>query len=269
MRTPPQADDSKAPLSDAALPVSPSLLIYLFADRAVPTSRLGVKAPLTGVRVDKDQLARLLFGVAFWNLRESRLVQLETTRDGASVTRTADSTAAPRDGIEGGILDVLTPGSAGARSASWEALPGWLRTAAKQSQDAHAQVSQVPQLPAALLAHSHPTTAPPATVKAAVVRWYGEHVTDPAAVALRWVEREAIAKGCLAVTDAHRHPVLAFFLGKTTTVAQRDPIAKLEPRISELMQRWAAFRRDESALFDRLAQEIDAALSEISVTPDT
>jgi len=52
------------------------------------------------------------------------------------------------------------------------------------------------------------------TVAATVARLYGSHARDPAAIPIQWAEREALAKGYLALASVDRNPVAAFFLGK-------------------------------------------------------
>lgn len=99
--------------SDTTQPPTPSLLLYLFADQVLPKSLMGTKAPLADVKVPTANLARELFAVAFWHLRESGLVRLDLSREKVlfmnvthlRVTRTGDG---PRDSLEGAILRHLT-----------------------------------------------------------------------------------------------------------------------------------------------------------------
>lgn len=82
----PTTTPDRPPLFDPALPPSPSLLFYLFAERRVSISRWGTKTPVAGVRVNTNKLAGALLAVAFWNLRNSGRVHLEPARDSLRVT---------------------------------------------------------------------------------------------------------------------------------------------------------------------------------------
>ena len=99
--------------------------------------------------------------------------------------------------------------------------------------------------------------------------WYGPEVVGPSRVPIAWAEREGIAKGYLAAENAHRNPLLALFLGKTTQVPQRERIAALDPVFAELFARWQAFKSSQAALADQLEREVDEGISSRSPKGDT
>jgi hypothetical protein len=263
------------PLFDPARPPSSSLLFYLYAERVVPAARRGTKAPLAGVRVDTRRLACVLFAVAFWHLRELGLVGLEVAHERrglktstrvrvtrASLGEDALREEGQRDGIEGGILDVLTPGSLPRRTPAWEAVPGLLKGWATWAERAGSELASLPTLggrPNPLYAAGAipgDGKAPAETVAEVVTAWYGADVSSPSRVPISWTEREGVAKGYLVAADAHRNPLAALFLGKTTHVPQQERIAALKPEFTQLLMRWRAFQADEAALADHLEREI-------------
>jgi hypothetical protein len=259
------AADAPPPF-DPTLPPTSSLLFYLFADRVVPTDRRGTRSPLAGVRVDTQRLACALFAVALWSLREAGRVRLELEyglgRTGSEsrlkVSRASGADEPRRDGIEGGLLDILTPGSLGKLTPAWEAMPGWVKGLIGKVENARDTLSQLHNLPAD--AHA-PPEAPPDTVTEAVTRWYGKSVLSPSRVPIEWTEREGLAKGYLAAEDAQRHPLLALFLGKTKLAARQDHVQALEPEFARLLARWQAFKSGENTLANQLEQDVSAGIS--------
>jgi hypothetical protein len=250
---------------DPALPPSASLLAYLHAEQVAPPARRGTPAPLAAVRVDTARLACALFAIAFWQLREAGLVSLEVvserrllrTREHLRVARTAGASGR-RDGLEGGLLEVLTPGSRGTLTPAWEALPAWARRWAARVDRARADLAGRPDAPP-LLAHAAPP-APPATVADAVARWYGSSVRNPERVSIAWTEREGVAKGYLAVVEVRRHPVAALFRGTTALAAERERVAALAAPCARLLAGWQTFQVAEAALADLLEREIAAGI---------
>ena len=248
-----------------SLPPSSSLLVYLYAGQVLPTARWGTKAPLGKTRVESAHLACVLFAVAFWQLREAGLVSLELvqqrhllrTNTSLRVSRTSVGEAGQHDGIEGGLLDVLTPGAWSQRTPAGEAVPPWLKGWADKQQQAIGELARRYNRPLPL----RPTPeAVPETVTAAVGRWFGRSVSHPERVPITWTQGEGVAKGYLTLADAHRHPLLALLLGKTICVPESDRIAALEPPFSALLGRWQAFAAQESALAEQLNREVVAGI---------
>ena len=266
------------PLFDPALPASPSLLFYLHAERLAPTTRWGTKAPLANVRVDNNRLACAILAIAFWHLRESGLVRLELgqelkvleVRTRLRIARASPGDDGRCDGIEGGLLQVLTPGTMPTLTPAWESMPQVVRSLALKSyrlgQIARANPDRFPAPPGASDQVPDP---PPGTVFEVVTSWYGPEVVGPSRVPIAWAEREGLAKGYLAVESAHRNPLLALFLGKTTQVPQRERIAALDPVFAELSARWQAFKSSEAALADQLEHEVDQGIRSRSPKGDT
>jgi hypothetical protein len=253
------------PLFDGTLAPSPSLLFYLFAARVLPPARRGLQTPGAGGKVDTKQLATALLAVAFWHLRTSGLVHLEPAVDGLKVTRTAGAKDAHRDGIEAGLLDVLTPGVLlSQKTPAWEASGRWTRAAVGFAHLARTHLATRSDVPEEFRgAAQAPAEELPETVTATITRWFGYHVCNPSAVPIQWAEREGLAKGYLAVVDAQRHPVARFFLGKTIQVPQYQRIATLEPTFAALLRRWQAFRTREAALSEQLEQAVAAGLAAV------
>lgn len=253
-------------LFDPTLPPSSSLLFYLYAERVLPAALWGTKAPLAAVRVNTQRLACALFAVAFWQLREPGLLRLELAQERRllktsthlRVARASLGQDGRRDGIEGGILDVLTPGSRGKLTPAWESLPQWLNGWGERFEGTVAELSHLPNPPIPV---RNTPKAPPATVTDVVARWYGRSVRSPERLPIGWTEREGIAKGYLAVVDAHRNPLAALVLGKTDHVPQREQVAALEPRFAQLLGRWQAFQANEAVLADQLERDIAAGIS--------
>ena len=265
--------DTPAPdmvqLFDPNLPPSGALLFYLFAELVVRAARFGTKAPFSGARVSTDGLASALFAVSIWQLRDAGLVRLEPGRDSLRIARTSMAEERRRDSIEGGLLDVLTPGSVGRLAAAWEALPGWVRGAAEHSQSMRERAASLPNLPEVLRGRQIPAREPPVTVTETVTRWYGSAVTSPEVVPVRWAQREAIAKGYLSVATAKRNPLAALFLGKTVNAPVQEKIASAEPAFVGLFARWQAFQANEAALYGQLQSEVSAAILASLKTSDS
>jgi hypothetical protein len=62
---------------------TPSLLVYLFADRLLPSDtivRLGAPVPCSTAQVKMTDLSRTLLAVTFWSLRERGLIELQLVR---------------------------------------------------------------------------------------------------------------------------------------------------------------------------------------------
>ena len=257
-------------LFDPALPPSPSLLFYLFAERVVPPARSGTKAPVVGVKVDTARLANALLAVALWHLRTAGLVRLEPGHDSLRVTLTASATAPHRDGIEAGLLDLLTPGVVWSKKTpAWEASGYWTRGTMGFGHHMRTQLATRPAVPAELArAVRAPAQTLPETVTATITRWFGYKVHRPSAVPIQWAECEGRAKGFLAVVDAKRNPVTAFFWGKTIIAAQRRQIASLERAFAELLRHWQSFQATEISLFRQLETAVDAGLSAMYEEPD-
>jgi hypothetical protein len=268
------ATSETPPPFDPTLPPSASLLLYFHAERVLPATRSGTRLPLSGVRVDTNRLACALLAVAIWHLREAGLVRLEpvqerhrlTSRTSLHVMRVPAAPERRHDGIEGGILDLLTPSSLGRLTPAWESLPDWLKGWAGRSERSAAELARLPNPPVP------PREAPrpaPETVFEVVTRWYGRHVRRPSGVPIAWTEREGVAKGYLAEVDAGRNPLVAFFLGKTARVAQRDRIDAVEGQITELLARWQDFKTAEREVFAQLEHEVAAAIDARVDTSDT
>lgn len=267
------ASDTLSPF-DPTMPPSSSLLFYLFAERVAPAARRGTQAPLAGVHVKTDRLAYALIAVAFWHLRESGRVLLEVvserrvfrTTTHLRITRAPASTDERYDGIEGGILDILTPSLLTKRIPAWGATPKWLRDRAVWMEQSVANLADRPGFPNLLRTAEK---VAPETVTDVLARWYGPSVPNPDRVPIEWTEREGVAKGLLEVVDAGRNPVAALFVGKTTLSPQRERIAALEPMFTQLHARWQAFTANESALAGQLEREVVASIDAHRETYDS
>lgn len=274
---------------DPALPPSSSLLCYLFAERMMPKARWGTKAPLSEVHVSTSQLATTLFAVALWYLREFRLVRLELAQERhflktttyLRVTRTEADAAGSFDGIEGGLLDLLTRGGLSRMTPAWERTPRWVKDRATtmaqtmlgrmQSMLAtHPELANRPEF-ANLANVSHLSDLSdlsrisgnktvPATVVEVIGHWYGSSMSSPEGLPIEWTEREGVAKGYLMEVDANRNPIMGALLGKTTHVPQRERIAALEPTFAQLLAHWQAFQANEAALAGQLLTDVAAGI---------
>src|SRR5262249_20203600 len=162
---------------------------------------------------------------------------------------------------------VLTPGSRGMLTPGWASLPGWakgwervdaMRPKITELMANHPELARLGGPPGSAEAVADPV---PATVSEAVEKWYGIHTRHPERLIIRWTEREAIAKGFVAVEPARRSALAALFLGKTVHVPQREWIAASEPAFSRLLLGWRAFQTGEAELSELLEEEISAGMS--------
>ncbi len=270
---------AEAPEADGALPFDPalpptsSLFLYLRAEQALPAARSGTTTPLAGVCVDSNRLAITLFAVALWRLREAGLVTLELQQERHffKTTRSVRILPAPaaagihRDGIEGGILGVLMPGSPlRSLTPAWEAMPDLFKRWNDQYERRLADVSQLQNLPAVL--RDRPK-AEPQTVSQVISQWYGAS-HGAIGVPISWTVGEGVAKGLLSRVDAGRNPIAAFFRGRTKIAVLRGRTDPLEGQIAELLARWQAFKAAEGDLAAQLERDIDAIIDLRAQPPD-
>jgi hypothetical protein len=245
---------------DPALPPSVPFVFYLFADRLIPAARFGTATPVSTARLKTGQFATMLFGVAFWHLRNLGVLQLLDAAGAVSVRRTSTA-ATVQDGLMGGLLQILDGDPIGSMTAGRASMPKFLLAAAESSLGMSAQLASMPRskLPAVLRDHVPSGPTPPATVLEVVGQWYGSVVLSPEQLVIEWMEREGTAKG-LFVRGKDERSLLAKAFGKTTLLPQRQRIAALEPQFAELSRSWAAFQRSEPALFRRIEQDVEAAI---------
>lgn len=276
----------KPPLFDPTLPPSSSLLFYLFAEQVAPRALLGTRAPEADVRVNTAHLGRTLLAVAFWYLRESGLVRVEMkqerkflkTKTCIEVALAESGTPARRDGIEGGILDVLTPGSLRMLTPAWHDPPQWAVELAEgyaahlqraiEELAARPEYANLPNL--AQLKEQHTTShrAPPATIVDAIRAWYGRAITSPEHLPISWTEQEGVAKGFL-MEGGERNPLATAVFGKASALPDRTRIALAEPAFVQLHERWQTFNDMESDLAQELAREVAGGIEHMRHIPPT
>lgn len=204
---------------------SPSLLLYLFADRFVPEKKfrsVGVEIPCRNVQVKLEELAAGLFAVAFWSLREQGIIGLEAFRARRMLVvpttrvRVSGLGSAPRPGLEGEILKALG-----------------------EKKEDH--------------------------VYALVRRWFGTNSRSPHWDVVRVVIKEAMDLGYMSQKEEEtgRGAVTGFFLGKTRV--KLDPscekISSLEGHLEEFASRWENFQSSETELYGALLEQARKAIN--------
>jgi hypothetical protein len=255
VKTPPTTGDTGA--FDASLPPSTPLLFYLFAEQVVPAAPSGIATPTARARLATAVLAHTLFKVAFWNLRECGLVRLELRGDVVRVSRVSSAADHRLDGIEGGVLQVLSGDPIGNMTAAHESVSPFVQRIVRRSEELRANMqANMHRLPAALREMAVPSSIAPDTVSEIVAAWYGSSDLRPERVPIRWMEREGVEKGLLTEAKRQGNPIMNFFRGGTVLVPQRDRIAAVAPRFDALLRGWRKFQTTEAPLFQRLEHDI-------------
>lgn len=265
-----------SPAFDPVLPPSSSLLFYLFAEHVVPRALLGTKAPKTETRVNTKDLGRMLLAVAFWQVRELGLARLELKQERTllqrkttiEVTLVARDSVPHRDGIEGGLVDVLTPGSLHMMTPAWHEAPKWPANLTQryvehlqQALDAIAARPDLAGMPSVAklkdqrFASDRP---PPATVEDVIRHWYGGDITSPERLPISWTAQEGVAKGYLREGEHHgmATTVATAVFGQVNVMPDRARIATVESAFIQLHERWERFQASEPDLAKALEHEV-------------
>jgi hypothetical protein len=203
---------------------SPTVLLYLFADRLLlgADHRKGAPVPGREAHVPTVNLTRMLLASAFWSLREQSVVRLDlvqTTRllflKGQEVRVTPVREAPPLRGVEGSLAVLL----GGPR---------------------------------------------PESVNGLVRRWFGRNRANAQGHVIHQVVREAAANGLIDSDEMGSvglgfAKLKGLGLGPKGQVDQTK-VAALEPAFADAQSRWATFARNEPELYGALLGECERAI---------
>lgn len=212
--------------------VTPSTLLYLFADRVIEADRAltaGTEVPCSDAKVRRKDLVATVFAWALHGLAEQGRAEIEhRTRKRLKLITTTDVIVSP------------TATTAETASAPPAAEGGGTASDPDGGDPQGEAVASVEErLAAALAAAGEPVPA-----YRLVRDWYGEDVGDPYGHAISALREVAASRGFFDTVDLGRGRVAGLLLGNTTLEPRCADIAAAADRFAGAHAAWEAFAAD-------------------------